>query len=85
MLRVQLSSDSSCFKILREPRAGAASLRSIVLAMTSSIGCELYETIPLGHGFHFCNSNYSGGRDKQMPSSRPVWAIQLFQSPQAFN
>lgn len=45
MLRVQLSSDSSYFKILREPRAGAASLNSIVLAVTSSIGRELYETL----------------------------------------
>lgn len=45
MLRMQLSSDSSCFKILREPRAGAASLNSIVLAVTSSIGPELYETL----------------------------------------
>lgn len=45
MLRVQLSSDSSCFKILREPCAGAASLNSIVLAVTSSIGPELYETL----------------------------------------
>lgn len=45
MLRVQFSSDSSCFKILREPRAGAASWKSIVLTVTSSIGRELYETL----------------------------------------
>lgn len=45
MLRMQPSSDSLCFKILREPHAGAASWNSIVLTVTSSIGCELCETL----------------------------------------